>query len=120
MKDFDPIKQLPDKTNIVNQRQVDYEKKFLGTTVRHRGHIMYEIDCSSGEVSEAEYAEERAVIVPHINIITKQQTGIDTHFVKDIITKENCLYVSALNIKSAKKKYFKWLIESKAQKIKPS
>ena len=118
MKQFDPIQPLPEKTTIVNQKQVDYEKKHLGTTRRYNGHIVFEINCTTGEISEAEFKEEKVVLVPETCLYTGATTGNTSVMVKDIDCKENCLYISALNKKSAQKKYFKWLIESKAEQIR--
>ncbi len=118
MKEFDPILNHPDKVNIVNQRQVDYEKKFLGSTVRHKGHKFYEINCTTGDIVEAEFKEDKIAIVPKICLITGAEEGTTSVLIKEVDCKENCLYIGALNLQSAKQKYLKWLIESKGEKIK--
>lgn len=118
MKDFDNIPPTAEKITIVNQRQVEHEKQFLGSTTLHKGHTFYEIDCSSGRISEAEYKEEKILLVEEKCLLTGSVTGTTNRVVKEIDCKENCLYVGALNLKSAKKKYFKWLLDSKAEQIK--
>lgn len=117
MKQLEKIVLTPEKINIVNQRQVEYEKKFLGTTKRNNGHTFFEINCSTGEIKEAEYDEEKLVLVDNKCLLTGAVIGTSSLAVRDIVCKENCLYIAALNKQSAKKKYFKWLIESKLQKL---
>lgn len=118
MKQFDDILPKPDKINIVDQRQVEYEKKFLGSTVRHNGHTMYEIDCSTGEITEAEYEEENIVMVENKNLITDETMTPSAKIVRDIKCKENCVYIASLNKKTAQKKYANWLIGTAIQKKK--
>jgi len=118
MKEFEPIKEQSDKIKIVNQRQVDYEKRFIGSTKRYNGHTFYEINCTTGVIAQAEFKEEKILLTPNINILTGEENGTDSILVKEVDCKENCIYIAALNKVSARKKYLKWLLASKHEKIK--
>lgn len=111
MKHFEDILPKPDQIAIVDQKQVDYEKKFLGTTKKHPGHTFWEINCSTGEIVPAEFLDPKIVVVPKICLITGAHTGTETTIRQEVNCKENCLYIAALNKKSAGKKYLNWLIE---------
>ncbi len=87
----------PDKLEVVQQIPVKSEK-LVGKITPFKGHTLFEINCSTGEIIPATYEE--------ISVGFKSAAAK-----KKVLTKENCLYISCLNIKSAKKKYFKWLIE---------
>ncbi len=117
MKEFDPILNKPDKIEIVNQKQVEYKRELLGSTVRHKGHTMYEIDCSTGEIKEAEYEDEKVIFVPMKDLITGIVKGSSQLVVRDILCRENCLYIGALNLKSVRKKYMKWVVENTFKNI---
>jgi hypothetical protein len=112
MKDFDPIKHNPDQVKIVNEAKVAYEKKFIGTTRRYNGHKFFEINCATGEIKEAEFEDEKVVIVPNVNLITGEVNGSTNVVKRDISCNENCLYIAALNLKSARKKYFDYILRS--------
>lgn len=58
----------------------------------HRGHTMFEINCQNGAVKKADMTYD--------------------NFVK---IREQCVYVPALNIKSAKKKFINFLFADKKQ-----
>lgn len=118
MKELQPDIPKPEKVSIVNQRQVDYEKKFLGSTKLYNGHTFYEINCDTGEITEAEYAEEKVILKNTRCLVTNAITGSTTAKVKEIITKENHLYIGALNKKSAHKKYIDWFVKNSIQKRK--
>ncbi len=113
MKEFNPILEKGDKVKIANERKVEYEKKLLGTTQRHKGHTMWEINCGTGTIVPAEYDEERIEFVPNIDLITGEQRGTTPKAIRDIICKENCVYISSLNKKTAVKKYLLFLIDKK-------
>jgi len=82
---FGVIKQIPDET-----------KKLVASITPHKGHTLFEINCTSGEILPAQYESLNA----DINGAVKRK----------VLTKENCLYISCLNKKSAQKKYLQWLI----------
>lgn len=111
------ILQERDKLNVVAETP-DRKHKILGSTVRFNGHTMYEINCSTGQITEAVYKKEKVEIVPIYDINFGGQIGTTTKTVKDIETKENCLYISCLNKKIAKKKFLKWIIEKRQQQKK--
>jgi hypothetical protein len=115
MKELQPDIPHPEKVSIVNQRQVDYEKKFLGSTKLYAGHKFFEINCDTGEITEAQYDEEKSVLKNTRCLITNAITGSTTIKVKEVITKENHLYIGALNKKSAHKKYLDWFVNNSIQ-----
>ncbi len=115
MKADQIILQEQDKLNVVAEIPIKREQ-VIGNTTMFKGHTMYEINCTTGEITEAEFKEERAEIVPVYDINFGQQIGTTTKKVKDILTKENCLYISCLNKKSALKKYIKWLHQKLTKK----
>jgi hypothetical protein len=118
MKDFDPILQTAGKTKFVNQRQVESRKELFAQQKLYNGHTMWQIDCLTGEISEAQYSNERIEIVPQYDINFGVQTGITKRVVRDIISKENCVYIGALNKKSAKRKYYNYLLTRSIEKLK--
>ncbi len=69
----------------------------IGSIVPFKGHIMFEINCTTGEITPAIYEEINATL----------KGGVK----RKIITKENCLYISCLNKNSAEKKFQKWFFE---------
>ena len=81
----------PDKIQAI-QEIPDESSKLIDSITPYKGHTLFEIDCSTGEIKEAEYEEVNA----------SYQTGAAR---KKIIIKPNCLYISCLNKKSAKKKF---------------
>lgn len=119
MKDLEKI-QRPDKVEIVNERQVEYQKILFDSITKHKGHTMYEVDCTTGEIREAEYNNERVVLVENRCLLTGAVIGTSPKTVRDINSKPNCLYIPALNKKSARKKYAKWLFEKMMEKISES
>lgn len=58
---------------------------------------MFEINCSTGDIVPAKYEKVNATISGAVK--------------KIIIIKENCLYVPCLNLKSAQKKFAKFILE---------
>ena len=94
-----------DRFNIVAEIPAKTEKS-LGNIIPFKGHTMFEINCTTGEITTAEFEE----------IVAEVTGGIR----KKIITKENCLYISCLNKKVAKKKFLKWIIEKREQQKKQS
>lgn len=111
MKEFDPQLPSSEKTQIINQKQ--FEKKGLFTsTARYRGHTMYEFNCTTGELKEAEFKAEKIVIVPQRDIIYGGVVRMVEKVVRDVDCKENCLYLAALNKKNAKEKFAKYIAQN--------
>ena len=73
---------------------------------------MWEINCSTGEVNEAEYKNERIVFIPDRDLMTGAIIGTIPETVRDIDSKCNCIYIGALNKNSAKKKFLKHLMKN--------
>lgn len=92
-----------DKMEVVQQVPVT-TSKLIDSIVPYKGHILFEIDCSTGEIKEAKYEEINATISGAIK--------------KKVFVKENCLYISCLNKKSALKKYTAWMADRLMLNIK--
>lgn len=86
-----------DKMEVVQQIP-DESRKLIDSITPHKGHTLFEIDCNTGEINEAKYEE----IVS--SFITKRVR-------RKVIVTPNCLYISCLNKKSARKKFVNWLIQ---------
>lgn len=76
-------------------------QKIFDSVTQFKGHTMFEINCTTGKIIPAVYEEITASITGEVK--------------KKILTKENCLYISCLNKKSASKKFLKWLMQKRAQ-----
>lgn len=87
-----------DKLNVIQEIPVIKEELFTSVNP-YKGHIMFEINCTTGTIEPATYQDIST------NISNKEVR-------KKIITKPNCLYISCLNKKMAAKKYLKWAIEN--------
>ena len=117
MKEFDPIALSKDQITIFNQREIEKHKKLFTSQQLYNGHKMWEVNCSTGEINEAKYINERVEFVDIYDLTEaviasakgRKLTPIGKKEVakKDIQCNENCLYVGALNIKSVKKKLLK-------------
>lgn len=101
---------------VVNVRQAEQEKKLqhLGRTKLHKGHTMFEYNILDGTIAPAKFEE---AVAPFPAPKVEGKSAID-HFQrleniaknpvrKKLIVNENCLYVSALNEKTAIKKLLK-------------
>jgi hypothetical protein len=120
MKDFDNPIPLTDEIKIVAQKQFEKQKAYWSSQVLYKGHTMFEINCQTGEIIPAEYKSERIEFVDEYDIHDMmfssltgkkpQSLGKIPKKVKDIDCKENCLYVPALNLKTARIKFIKHLM----------
>lgn len=98
MKETQPHK----NDEIQNVRQVQVKKNnFLGTLIPENGHTLYEFDKTNFELRKATFKQKNAVF----KFI--QDAGPDLR--KEVVIKENCFYVSSLNVKNAVKKIHKQL-----------
>lgn len=102
MKELLPDSSNSEKIELHSQKEIDKEQKLVGRIIPYKGHTLFEINCTTGEINEPEYMVEAI----------KYESAIKGQFVKarKIITKENCLYISCLNKKIAKKKFIKYLL----------
>lgn len=104
MKPEQIINDEADKLQVVQQIP-DESKKLIDSIVPYKGHTLFEINCTTGEINVATYEEITA------NFTTG---GVR----KKVIIQPNCLYISCLNKKSAAKKYLNWLIQKRYEKFK--
>lgn len=94
----------PMQTNPIEiVEEVKKHKKPIFQFKHHNGLKVYELDLKTGEIFEAEF-EEGAIKFETFNGI-----NIDPGLVKKVITKENCIYVQAINVKNAKRKFTKMI-----------
>lgn len=63
-----------------------------------KGHTLFEINKATGQVVKAKFEVEKTIS------LEKAQTPIKSAPSKKVIMNENCIYISALNIKSCFKK----------------
>lgn len=92
-----------DKVEAVSQIP-DETQKLFASIVPYKGHTLFEINCTTGEIVPAEYEDVTA--------------DFDGKVRRKVIVKDNSLYISCLNKKSAAKKYFNWLAVNIAQQNK--
>lgn len=85
-----------DKVEVSNVAPVKKEQKFIGTLKPHKGHRCYELNIKTGEFGEAEFDTEAVVYGTQ-------------HVKRKLVTKENCIYCTALNEKNALKHFRKML-----------
>lgn len=93
-----------DKTELHAQKEIEKQKKLVGRITPHRGHTLFEINCTTGEITEAEYEVEA--------IDFKAAANGQMAKTKKVITKENCLYISCLNKTNAKKKFLNYVMQN--------
>lgn len=104
MKIEQVIQDSPDKIQVA--QQVPVKTETLVDTIRpHKGHTLFEIDCSTGEINAAKYEQIDGVF-----------SGVGVR--KKVLIKENCLYISCLNKKTALKKYTAWITDRLMSNIK--
>ena len=76
------------------QKKQQKEKVLVGKLIPHKGHKIFEINTITLEIIEAKYQELSFIIGK-------------THQNKEIIINKDCVYIWALNKKTAFKKYLK-------------
>ena len=104
MKIEQVIQDSPDKMQVA--QQVPVKTETLVDTIRpHKGHTLFEIDCSTGEINAAKYEQIDGVF---------SGEGVR----KKVLIKENCLYISCLNKKTALKKFTAWVTNRIMNNIK--
>ena len=92
MKEFEGVFQEKDKMEISVQKKQQKEKELVGKIIPHAGHKVWEIDDENLEIKEAKYEQQNFIF------------GIQNSN-PEIIIRNGFSYVSALNKKSALKKY---------------
>ena len=97
-----------DKTEVVNQRQIEKQKKLVSKLKPKPGQTVYELNCKSGVVQPATFKNERVQLVARRNLFTFKKQLVQKR-VKVIDFKPGFLYVCALNEENAAKKFMKAL-----------
>jgi hypothetical protein len=94
------------KIEITQQQEKKYELKFDSKIIPHKGHTLYEINTETMEIKQAEY------IVQDVTFDPKWiKSNLSTN--KKIVKASGMIYISALNKKSALKKFEKGVNGSK-------
>ena len=101
MKELENIQRLQQKQSIESiikkKKQVEY--KYEGTINPYRGHRVFEINLKSFEIKESEF-------VKHENITWFEAIHyMKGSWKKEIVVNKDCVYVSALNERSALKRF---------------
>ena len=92
----------PDKLQVVANKPVKTETFF--TSIKpHKGHTLFEINPFSGTCVEAVYEKTDAAFPLKNNVSVAKK--------RKVLTKQNHVYVSALNRKNALTKFFKMVKE---------
>jgi hypothetical protein len=94
------------KIEISKEQEKKTEIQFDSNIIPHRGHTLFEIDVLTQKVSRAEFEQEDVLFSLNFS---KESLAIN----KRVIKKEGVFYVSALNEKSALKKFKKGINGSK-------
>jgi len=81
---------------IVSEKEQRKEEKKIATIKPHRGHTLYEVNMSTGEIVEATFEKTDIAYEAAINKYNVAR--------RKVITKEGHYYVSALNKKNVVKK----------------
>ena len=97
MKETQPHNQ--DQIAIVKQAEVKKQRAHIGTIMPHEGHSIYEYNKESKELRKATFKDAAVSFTTNKNQPTITRKVVDT--------KENCFYLSSLNIKNAVKKIHK-------------
>lgn len=92
MKDFEGVFQEKDKMEISVQKKQQKEKELVGKIIPHKGHKIYEINDETLEIKLAKFELKTFIIGGN-------------HPNPEIIIRSGYSYISALNSKSALKKY---------------
>lgn len=86
-----------EKPKIHKEAEVKKENNFIGSKRLRKGHTLFEVNASTGEIKIAEY-QTKDVFINSDNSTTKRKT---------VIVRENCIYIGALNVENVKKKLSK-------------
>ena len=90
-------KQIKEPTEFVDQQEKKTVEKLVARHFPHRNHTMFELDMKTGTMVPAEFEEQDVKYDPKW---TKEKS-IGCH--KKLVIKKDCLYISALNEKNARK-----------------
>ena len=93
MKEIEQIDKTSEEVQAV--KPIIKKSKLIGKLTPQKGHKCYEINVKTGEINEAKYS----YVGYDLNGLVK----------KEIATKENCVYITALNKANAGKKMKKMI-----------
>jgi len=100
-----------DKVVIVGQNEQAFQEVKWQIKVK-RGHILFEINLQTGDCKPAEYTKTDLQVNDfgpqmnmHLQMAAVGTTIPNQELKKKLITKPNCIYISALNIQNAAKKF---------------
>jgi len=83
-----------DKIEIVNQTQIEKQKKLIGQIQLQRGHRLFEVNTKTGEIKEAHYDTKDFVIGKDLKAFKNKSLTINN----------DCIYIGSLNKKNVIKK----------------
>ena len=89
-----------DKVVIVGQNEQAFQE-VKWRIVPKKGHTLFQINLETGDVTKAEFTSVDMELSKLSENVTSQEVK------KKVITKPNCIYISALNIQNAAKKFAK-------------
>lgn len=97
------MKELETHLKIGNQERVELniqkkkeiEHVLQGTLKPIKGHVVFEVNELTGEIKKAEYKRDTVVAFG------------GSHPTEKLVIKPDCVYIPALNVQNAKKKYMK-------------
>ena len=92
MKELEQYFKISEEMQMV--KPIKKEVKLIGRLIPQRGHKCFEINTITNEICEAEFFDDYVIMF-----------SSSYERKKKLKVKENCVYITALNIKNAYKKY---------------
>ena len=99
MKELEQYNKISEEIQAV--KPIKKENKLVGRLKPQRGHKCFEINTITNKIYEAEFFED------YVSMFSSSYERK-----KKLKVKENCVYITALNIKNAYKKYIIWKQEN--------
>lgn len=97
------------KVEIHAIKPIKKEVQLVATIKPKNGQKVYQLDLTTGLITEAEYKNQRIEFVDNICLLTKAVTGKIEVAKKDIDVKPNCRYWPAINPENANRHFHKLL-----------
>ena len=102
---LDSTKKDKDKVEITKQQQAEIQKVFDSRIIPHQNHTLFEFDLKKKTIEKAEFKPPNTTIhwfealeKYHKKVIKKVNIfNANTVTKAEVIKKENCIYISALN-----------------------
>ena len=92
---------VPDKVEIVDQKQVKKQLAIIGSEKLHPGQRCWELQLSDMTIREAKYEKDALDISQH------DEKNLIQPVRRKIVVREGCMYAVALNQQNAQKKFLK-------------